>query len=90
MFIKALMQMATCECNMRLQRTGHINKTLLVHNWWLSFVQFRILFDLVAEKYRLDSCTNLLTQVFLVAHVKFLIYRCQSVEEQVDRMVSQQ
>jgi len=40
------------------------NKTLLVHNRWLSFAQFKILFDFVADKYRLDNGTNLLTQVF--------------------------
>ena len=42
-----------------------INKTLLVHSRWLSFMQFQILSGLVANKYRLDiiSHTNLLAQI---------------------------
>ena len=74
MFINALMQMATCETNITYiaQVTfKFLNKTLLVHNRWLSFAQFKILFDLVADKYRLDICTNLLTQVFKEARNSF-------------------
>ena len=66
MFINALMQMTTYETNITCiaQVTfKFVNKTLLFHNRWLSFAQFKILLDLVADKYRLYSHTNLLNQV---------------------------
>ena len=54
MFFDTLVQVTACESN----------KTLLVHNWWLSFTQFQILFDLVADKQDgPDSRTNLLAQL---------------------------
>jgi len=67
MFLNALMKMATCETDITYiaQVTfKFVNKTLSVHNRWLSFAQFKILFDLVADKYWLNSGTDLLTKVF--------------------------
>ena len=57
MLINALMGMVTCETNITFiaQVTfKFVKKRLFVHNRWLSFAQFKILFNLVADKYRLD------------------------------------
>lgn len=67
MFLDTLMQMPACESNItRITQVTFkfVNKTLLVQNVWLSFTQLKILFDLVADKYGLNSNMNLLAQIF--------------------------
>ena len=55
--------MTACETNITCiaQVTlKFVNKALLVHNRWLSFSQFEVSFNLLADKYRLYRCLNLL------------------------------
>lgn len=41
-----------------------VNKALLLHHWWLKFSQFKISFNLVSYKNRLNGDVNFLAQVF--------------------------
>ena len=67
MFFDTLVQTAVCETNITCiaQVTfKFVDKALLVHNRQLSFMQFEILFNLLADKYGLYGCVDLLTQIF--------------------------
>ena len=65
--VNALMQMSPCVTNITCitQVTFKlINKGLLVDNGRLDFARFQMLFNLVANKYRLDCHLNFLAQIF--------------------------
>ena len=64
MFFNTLVQMAACETNITCitQVTFEfVNKSLLVHNWQLSFSQCELLSNLLANKYRFYVCLDLVT-----------------------------
>ena len=66
MLSNTLMQVPACETNITCiaQVTFKIvNKALLVHHWWLKFPQFKISFNLVTHKNRLNGDLNFLAQV---------------------------
>ena len=64
MFSDTLVQIAACETNITCiaqVKFKFVNKALLVHNQRLSITQFEILFNLLADKYGLYGCVDLLT-----------------------------
>lgn len=66
MFLDTLIQVPACKTNItRIAQVAFkfVDNTLSVHNRWLSFTQFKILLDLVADKYRLYNPSNLLAQI---------------------------
>ena len=67
MFLDALMQIPACESNTtRITQVTFkfIHNALPVHNSWLFFTQLKILFNLMAGKYGLNSRVKPLAQIF--------------------------